>query len=163
MGFDESDPTARRRWEPEGQRERDAEILRLYHAKVSQRDIAKRLGCSLGTVQYIIRREKRAQQLPDALGEPGNVPTVISDEGLCAEDVADRPELWFKCNPLERYRLLHHQPQVLGLVAAGHRLPPIHDDDHAACCVAHGVDPDWTPDSYDTVSHPWPPDEPDDW
>jgi hypothetical protein len=41
MGFDNADPTARRRREPQAQRDRDQQILRLYHAGGSQRGIAK--------------------------------------------------------------------------------------------------------------------------
>ena len=62
MGFDNTDPTARRRWEPEAQRERDAEILRLHRVNVTQRGIAERLGVSLGSVQHVLRREQKREQ-----------------------------------------------------------------------------------------------------
>jgi hypothetical protein len=155
MGFDETDPTARRRWEPEAQRERDAEILRLYRAGVSQRDIARTMDCTLGTVQLVIRREqKRAQQLADAaaLGAPDHLLAMMTTD-LTAEGVAGDPAQWDRLNPLERYRL-RHEPEALALVAAGHRIPPIHDDDHQSCCVANGLDPNWRP--YDHgVAHSW--------
>ena len=89
MGFDETDPTARRRWEPEAQRERDAEILRLWRAGTAQRSIAMRLGVSLGTVQHVIRREHQRAQLradAEALGAPEQL-LAMMDDGLQVEDV----------------------------------------------------------------------------
>jgi Helix-turn-helix domain len=62
MKLDETDPNARRRWDPDEQRRRDAEIWRLYREDVSQRNIARSLGVSPGTVQHVIRREKRARK-----------------------------------------------------------------------------------------------------
>ncbi len=138
MGFDETDPTARRRWEPEAQRERDAEILRLYRAGVPQRGIAERLGVSLGSVQHVIRRE---QKLSAALatGEPAGIVAVVTDdvaaEDLTPEELAD-PDCWRQLSPLERYRYAH---------VPGGRPVPLHDDDHQLCCYAHGLDPTWTP------------------
>jgi hypothetical protein len=41
---------------------------------------------------------------------------------------------------------LRHEPAPLALVGSGRHLPPIHDDDHALCCIAHGLDPHWRPD-----------------
>ncbi len=108
MGFDEADPTARRRWSPEEQRKRDAEIWRLIQAGVlSQREIAKRLGCTLGTVQHVKRREHKRQKLSDALAssEPGDVLAAITDE-TAIEDVRT-PEDVARLNILECYRARH--------------------------------------------------------
>jgi hypothetical protein len=139
----------RRRVDPETQRNRDAEIARLRARNVPHRDIAEWLNMSRGAVQKAVRRH---QKLADALSteEPGNVVALIIDE-LSADDVADDPEQWRRLNALERYRL-PHEPQALALVDAGHPLPPVHDDDHALCCIAHGIDPDWRPDERDTAS-----------
>jgi len=39
------------------------------------------------------------------------------------------------------------------LAAQGHRLPPVHDEDHLDCCVRNGIDPGWRPD--DDGGHSW--------
>ena len=105
MGFDETDPTARRRWEPEAQRERDTEVLALFRAGVSQRDIAKTMDCSLGTVQHVIRRDqKRAQRfLNRPADEPAESELLVKLEraealAYLAADPSDE---------LARYRLRH--------------------------------------------------------
>jgi IS30 family transposase len=126
MGFDQTDPTARRRWEPEAQRERDAEITRLHRAgDMSQRDIAKMMNCSLGTVQHVIRREQKQpeQSLSDELDA---ALARYDGTALQAEDVttADQiPEL----DDLQYHRLryfpLDSPPQLAWgeAVAAGYR------------------------------------------
>jgi Helix-turn-helix domain len=111
MGF-KTNPTARRRLDPDEQRRRDAEIWRLYREGVSQRNIARSLGVSLGTVQHVIRREKRArkplgQSVDSELGVlAGELPADVdlSDPGNIAvlRDLAREPD-----NPLYRYRLRH--------------------------------------------------------
>jgi hypothetical protein len=53
--------------------------------------------------------------------------------------------VWATSGPAIFAAGLSHEPQALALVAAGHRMPPIHDDDHARCCVANGLDPSWRP------------------
>lgn len=118
--------TARRRWTAEAQRERDAEVMNLYLAGASHRGIAKRLGLSLGTVHYVIRRE---QKLRDALatGEPV---AAVSDE-LTAEDVQTVEDME-KLNELERHRF---------------RYLPI---DHPARAVAER----WVPSPAWRAAHP---------
>jgi hypothetical protein len=62
MDFDNTgDPTARRRWEPQAQHARDAEILRLSRAGDSQRGIAKRLRVSLGSAARTPSRAEAAR------------------------------------------------------------------------------------------------------
>ena len=93
MGFDATDPTARRRWEPEAQRQRDAELVRLHRAgDMSQRDIAKALAVSLGTVQHVIRRERKRVVVPDVV--PADLSAELADlestatYGLAADELA---------------------------------------------------------------------------
>lgn len=154
-----NDPTSRRRWDPEDQRKRDDEIMRLLASgDFSQRDIAKKMDCTLGTVQNVKRREeKKRQKIAAAMatGDPEQVLTALDDE-LTVEEVADQPERWPELNPLERYRL-RHQRAALALVAEGFCLPPIHDVDHQLCCIARGDDPDWQPYDADGMAHLRPP------
>lgn len=131
------DPTSRRRWDPEDQRIRDAEILRLYHAGVSHRGIAKQLKCSLGTVQHVLRREQKLRQqrqqslerefgaeLDAALAKYDD-PALLAHEVKTVEDIA-------RLNDLEYYRLRHlpldHPVRaVWGLaVKQGYRRPEPH-------------------------------------
>ena len=64
---------------------------------------------------------------------------------------------------MERYRL-RHEPAARELALQGRLMPALHDSDHALCCVANGLDPDWEPDESGTVlSYVWPPEPDDDW
>ena len=90
--------TARRRWEPEAQRQRDAEILRLHAAgDHSQRDIARAMRCSLGSVQHVIRRARAAvyavrdldAQRDAELEQLENTPTY----GMAAAELAELERL----------------------------------------------------------------------
>ena len=148
----EEDPESRRRVDPETQRERDAEIAELRRQGAPFRVIAQRMGMSLGAVQKSV---KRAQKLSDApaTGEPGNVVAVVTDAGPYADELED-PDDWPTLNPVERWRFGH----LTG------RPVPLHDEDHKLCCLAHGLDPSWTPDDHGSLGHPWPDAEyTDDW
>jgi DNA-binding CsgD family transcriptional regulator len=108
------DPTSRRRWDPEAQRKRDAEILRrLATGDYSQRDIAKMMDCTLGTVQHVKRKdEQRRRKIAAALttGEHEQVLTALDDE-MTAEDVETVEDVErLAGNSLELYRLHHHRP-----------------------------------------------------
>ncbi len=131
MGFDETDPTARRRWEPQAQAERDAEILRLYHAGVSQRDIAKMMNCSLGSVQLVVRKEKQRQQQSldrELNAELDAALAKYADPELIAEDVTS-PEQIAALDDLQYHRLRylpvgHPVRELWGqAVEAGYRRP----------------------------------------
>ena len=114
MGF-KTDPTARRRWDRDAQLQRDQKIMQLFREALPQREIARSLGVSLGTVQHCIRREKRAQAplpaLPTIDALPGDLPgnLDLSDPSTIrllrdyAEELADcmHPER----ETLFRYRL----------------------------------------------------------
>jgi len=101
MGFDATDPTARRRWEPEAQRQRDAEIVRLHRAgDMSQRDIAKALAVSLGTVQHVIRRERKRVVVPDVVPADLSAELAALERSICTAELAADPG-----NTLARHRL----------------------------------------------------------
>jgi len=137
------DPTIRRRCDREAMNERDERAWKLQRQGLSVRAIARELGMPPSSVQRCLERVVKRQDA-SALGADDHLPVMVDTE-LYADEVADQPELWHQLNPLERYRL-RHQPAALALVAEGHRLPPVHDEDHLDCCVRHGIDPDWRPD-----------------
>jgi DNA-binding NarL/FixJ family response regulator len=58
----ERDPTVRRRLPTEDMMRRDAQIARLLRAGLSYRQVAARLGCSLGSVQKSVRRTRDAKR-----------------------------------------------------------------------------------------------------
>ncbi len=136
------DPTARRRLDRERQNAKDTDVWRRRRAGQSFRQIARALGLpGVSAVQRCYERasRRRAELAP-----------LSVDVGMTAEDAADHPSRWHTLNPLERWRLRH-------IIHAPAPLPPIHDDDHARCCIAHGIDPYRHLDEpHGALSHPWP-------
>lgn len=78
----ETDPNVRRRLDGQEMLGRDQEVARLRELNVPFREIAKRLGCSVGSAQKAVERIKRrraeaAQDLDD------------DDDALFPRDVVD--------------------------------------------------------------------------
>ena len=99
MGFRENgdDPTARRRVDPQTQRERDAEVARMRASGVPFRATAAAMGMSLAACRSRCGGQKFADAL--ATGSPGDVVAVVDDELTC-EDV-QTPEDVQRLNKLE--------------------------------------------------------------
>jgi hypothetical protein len=114
--------------------------VRLRATGTSFRAIARELGMSLGGVQRALRR--------------AGLTVTTAEPVEHFEDLPDRSQWWRLC-ALERWRLNHHI-----------RAPvPIHDTDgtHRLCCLAHGVDPDRSPDFGGYEAHPQAEPADDDW
>jgi IS30 family transposase len=93
------DPSSRRRLSAEQAHTIRAEILRLHAAGLSVREIARAVG-KRTSVHRVIQEFRRSDV--DA-----ELDAIIAgyDDGMRAEDVADRPDQWHRLNALERHRV----------------------------------------------------------
>jgi hypothetical protein len=151
-------PTSRRRQDREAMNRRDRRAWELQRRGWSVRAIARELGIPASSVQRCLERARKRAGA-GVLRAPDHLLPLL-DTDPTAENVADDPSRWRALNALERYRL-RHEPAAAALVDAGHRLAPVHDDDHRLCCLAHGIDQHWTSDAHGAAAHPLAPD--DDW
>jgi hypothetical protein len=103
------DPNDRRRLDGDTALKRDAQVAALREQHVPFREIGRRLGMSLGSVQKSLRRHVQRQAVLEELEEQGSPWESLSPQELHALELADCLKELADCpgDELAAYRLRH--------------------------------------------------------